>query len=279
MIEVVKEFQVFQGCKIIIALRDNLHQLVFSAQEHRGGQREKFASLYMNLEWDAYSLKDLINQRLRLLSNNAVDVSAVFERAQKGQKNGFEYVLERTFMRPRDVISFVNKIIAKANARTSFEFSIIKLAEAEYSLERLHAIEDEWGENYGDIRKLWVVFQGMYNGFKLSNFSDSKLADIYCDLEVIKGFKGELYSLFFSWREEKVKYRDFLPSFFYLMFRIGVIGIKKTGLEKTVFFYSKDNFIIKADFTPDSKLYVHKMFYSSLKINTKALEEDYYEQD
>lgn len=227
MIEVVKEFQVFQGCKIIIALRDNLHQLVFSAQEHRGGQREKFVSLYMNLEWDSYSLKDLINQRLKLLSNNAVDVSAVFERAHKGQKNGFEYVLERTFMRPRDVISFVNKIITKANLRTNFEFATIKLAEAEYSLERLHAIEDEWSENYGDIRKLWIVFRGIYNGFKLSNFPDSKLIDIYCDLDIIKSFKGEMYYLFLSWRDEKIKYKDFLPSFFYLMFRIGVIGIKE----------------------------------------------------
>ncbi|MCB2379281.1 hypothetical protein LGH70_16915 [Hymenobacter sp. BT635] len=278
MIEVIKEFQVFQGVKIIIALRDNLHQLVFSAQEHRGGQREKFASLYLNLEWDNRSLKELINQRLKLLSDNTVDVSAVFEKSHKGQKNGFDYVVERTFMRPRDVISFVNKIISKSNSRFFFESSIIKQAEPEYSLERLHAIEDEWTENYGDIRRLWSSFHGIYNGFKLSNFSDSKLTDIYCDLDIIKGFKGELYYIFLAWREDRIKYKDFLQSFFYILFRIGIVGIKKSGQEATVFFYSKDSFTIKADFTLESRIYIHKMFYSALKINTKALENDYYEQ-
>ncbi len=52
MVEVIKEFQEkFKGVKIIIALRDNLHQIIFSGKQHRGGQREKFSPLFLNLSW------------------------------------------------------------------------------------------------------------------------------------------------------------------------------------------------------------------------------------
>ncbi|MGI4735639.1 MAG: P-loop ATPase, Sll1717 family [Janthinobacterium lividum] len=275
MIEVIKEFQVFKGCKIIIALRDNLHQLVFSAQEHRGGQREKFASLYLNLEWDEQSLKSLIDKRIKLISNNTLAVSNVFEKAHNGIQNGFDYVIERTFLRPRDVISFVNKIISKANSKSFFETSLIKQAEPEYSLERLHAIEDEWSENYGEIRELWRVFYGVYNGFKIVNFNEDKFADIYVDRKIINSFKGEMQIIFSKWRDEQIKYKEFIQNFFYLMFRIGVIGLKKTGMDSVVFFYTKESFIVKSDFIPEAKIFVHKAFYSSLKINTKSLEPGY----
>jgi len=275
MIEVIKEFQIFKGCKIIIALRDNLHQLVFSAQEHRGGQREKYASLYLDLEWDEDSLRSLIDKRIKLLSNNSLNVYSLFEKSHGSAQGGFDYIIERTFMRPRDVISFVNKIIAKANSKSFFEASIVRQAEPEYSLERLHAIEDEWGENYGEIREVWRVFYGIYNGIKVQKFVEDRFADIYVDRKMINGFKGEMLAIFTKWREDEIKYKEFLQGFLFIMFRIGVIGIKKSGMDKVVFFYTKDTFIIPADFTFEAKVFVHKAFYSALKINTKALESSY----
>jgi hypothetical protein len=127
MIEVIKEFQAFKSIKIIIALRDNLHQLVFAAKEHRGGQREKFSSLYLYLTWDRDSLKELIDKRLKLISNDSINIKETFERKNKNNESGFDYILDRTFLRPRDVISFVNKIIQNAHQKSYFTNSLIKL--------------------------------------------------------------------------------------------------------------------------------------------------------
>lgn len=276
MIEVIKEFQTFKSVKIIIALRDNLHQMVFAGYEHRGGQREKFSHLYLKLDWDEKSLYNLLNERLKLITDNLVDAATVFEKSGTGA--GFDYILQRTFMRPRDVISFVNAIIKKANSKHYFDQSLVKAAESDYSLERLHAIEDEWGENFGDLRRLWPIFSGIHNGFKLAHFNEDRFADIYVNQETIKTFKGDLFDAFNNWVDNKNTnaYKNFLSRFFYLMYIIGVIGIKKTGQDGVTFFYSTDSFIAKHDFTSEARIYVHKSFYHSLKIMTKSLEAGHY---
>ncbi len=280
MVEVIKEFQFFKSVKIIIALRDNLHQLVFAGTEHRGGQREKFEHLYINLCWESSALYKLLNERIKLLSNDQLNISNVFPKSEKGQVAGFSYILDRTFMRPRDVISFVNKIITKSNSKHYFEQTLVKAAEPEYSSERLRAIEDEWSENFGDIRHIWPAFANVYNGFKMSNFNEDRLADIFVNSDIIKLFKGDLNDIFVKWTTSNAPdhyKKSFLPKFFYLLYTMGIIGIKKNSMESVKFFYMLDSFVIKQDFTSEARIYIHKTFYHSLKIMTKSLENNNYD--
>lgn len=273
MIEVIKEFQAFKSAKIIVALRDNLHQLVFSAKEHRGGQREKFSSLYLYLTWDRNNLKDLIDKRLRLISNDSIDIKDTFEKKNKNNESGFDYILDRTFLRPRDVISFVNKIIQNSNSKSHFSNSIIKLAEPEYSIERLQAIEDEWNENYGDISKLCYFLTGIHNGFRIINIKEESFYELYCD-EDSKSFKGDFKIILAQWQKNKIKFRDFLKEALYILYKVGIIGIKKPH-SPIQFFYDKVNPVLISDINSDCRIYVHKAFYSALSINVKALEVDY----
>ena len=57
---------------------------------------------------------------------------------------------------------------------------------------------------------------------------------------------------------------------------MGIIGIKKDSSYPTQFFYEKNVHLVANDIAGDSKIYVHKAFYASLKINTKDLEQDRY---
>lgn len=126
MIEVIKEFQEkFKGVKVIIALRDNLHQLIFSGKEHRGGQREKFSPLFLNLTWNSYTLKELIDSRIKLLTGEQLNIANTFDKSGKMGVTGFQYMIERTYMRPRDIISFFNKTIEFANNKTHFTNSLL----------------------------------------------------------------------------------------------------------------------------------------------------------
>ncbi|QMU29762.1 hypothetical protein HUW48_17800 [Adhaeribacter radiodurans] len=275
MIEVIKEFQVFKGAKIIIALRENLNQLVFSGHQHRGGQREKFAALYLPLEWDKASLTELINKRLKFLTQNSLEYKSAFEKEGKGGESGFNYVLDRTYLRPRDVISFVNKIINNAHTKSSFSKNVIKHAEPEYSIERLHAIDDEWSENYGFISKASSFLIGKYNGFRIQNLKEDDFYDVYCEEDYSNIFKGDLLNILVSWKINKIKFKNFIKEFLYIMFRVGVIGIKKSATEPIRFFYNNDIPVASADFAPEVRIYVHKALYSALKINVKALEADY----
>ncbi len=276
MIEVIKEFQIFKGSKIIISLRDNLYQMIFSGNKHKGGQREKFKPLYVTLEWNNEELKEFLERRLEIISENNVTVKAAFDKMYRQGKSGFDYMLERTFYRPRDVISYVNHAIENSNNKSYFTLDIIHKAEISYSIDRLQAIEDEWGENYGELSQIYRFLNGKFNGFKLRNISEDEFAQIYLG-EISEGmFKGELLAIVKKWKQDQIKFSSFFKEIVYILFLIGLIGIKKDSNHSVYFIYDKKISISLNDLDGDCKIYVHKAFYSALKINTKELEQDVY---
>lgn len=199
MVEVVKEFQSsFQGVKIILALRDNLHQLILTGREHRGGQREKYSAMYLNLSWGRDMLSDLLAARIKEVSHGQMSINTLFEASMKNE--GFSYIIERTYYRPRDIISYVNKIIEQADNKSHFTRSIIKKAEPYYSTERMHALEDEWEENYGRITKICHFLTGVHNGFNVKNIRDDSFSDLYLSEDYLDNFKGKLREIGEDWR-------------------------------------------------------------------------------
>lgn len=272
MIEVIKEFQSLKGVKIVISLRDNLYQLVFSGMNHKGGQREKFKPLYAELSWSALELKELLNKRLYLATNSHHDLKSVFEKTNRKGVDGFTYMLERTFYRPRDVISFVNHAIENSNNRTHFTLDIIKKAEIDYSNDRLIALEDEWGENYGDISRILRFLYGKTNGFNVKNIKEEDFSFVYFDENLPLSYKGDLLTYSAKWQTGEIEFTTFIYNLLYIFYTIGAIGLKKDTEFPIQFVYEKNISLSLNDIGPNTKVYVHKAFFAALKINTKALE-------
>ncbi|MEZ4938883.1 MAG: hypothetical protein R2799_14940, partial [Crocinitomicaceae bacterium] len=179
MIEVIKEFRQFKGVKIVISLRENLNEMVFSGIKNKGGQREKFKPMFSNIEWSEEELEILLDNRLKRLSENQLNVKNAFYKSRRGKNTGIDYVLERTFHRPRDIISFVNHALENANNKEYFTSDILSKAEPSYSLDRFHALEDEWSENYGRLGKITEFLRGIQNGFKLKSLNEDQFAEAY----------------------------------------------------------------------------------------------------
>lgn len=276
MIEVIKDFQVFEGVKIVIALRENLYQIVLSGLKHKGGQREKFRPLYVNLDWTKEELEKLVTKRLELVTDNQLSIKNAFEKQYKEEQTGFDYMLERTFLRPRDVISFVNHAIENINNKAYFTLDIIKKAEVYYSIDRLHAIEDEWSENYGDISNLYSFLVGRYNGFRLRNLKEDDFITLLIGENPELKYKGALLSLVKRYREEGVKFNNVVKEIIFILYEMGVVGIKKGPTYPVCFYYDREIQLTVNDMNFDCKIYVHKAFYSVLKINTKELESEVY---
>jgi hypothetical protein len=275
MIEVIKEFTFFEGVKIVIALRENLHQLIFSGKTHRGGQREKFSSLYLHLDWETDDLRTLFDKRIRHITNDDLSFATLFERESKNKVTGWQYIIERSYMRPRDIISYTNKIIENANNKTLFNANIIRRAEMSYSIERLHALEDEWDENFGEFSKACNFLIGMHNGFNVMNVKEEPFVNIYLEKDYINNFKGELLDLCKKWKIDKIDFKNFIKELLFILYRIGIIGVKLRPDTPIQFFYHKGFAISPNDFVADTKIYVHKALYSVFKINTKEQEVDY----
>jgi hypothetical protein len=277
MIEVIKEFQQkFKGVKIIIALRENLQMKIFSGTAHRGGQREKFTPLFLNLSWSNENLKKLIDLRIQHVTNKELSLDSIFGK-QSREKSGLDYVIERTYMRPRDIISYFNKIIEASSQKSHFDMHVIKHAESKYSVERLQALEDEWSENFGEISKILNFLRGMHNGFNIYNIKDDAFAEIMVESEYINSFKGDLYIACNKWRNSKSdlsNFRIFLAELFNILYRIGIIGIKRRPDLPIEFYYTEIHPTTPSDFDNNIRIYVHKALYSVLKIIVKEQDKD-----
>lgn len=271
MIDVIKEFRQLLGVKIVISLRENLNEIVFLKHLHKGNQREKLKPLYSFLTWDTNELTELLNKRLKLLSEDELDIKQAFLESRRGKKNSLEYILERTFYRPRDVISFVNHIIENANNKSTFTKDIIAKAEPAYSLERFQALEDEWIENYGKISIICEFLRGINNGFKIKSINETQFADVFLDDNAQTALRGELAQALIDWKKGVINYIGFLKQLLFVLFRIGVLGVKKGPTYPVAFYYTKEVIIEKSDISHNSKFYVHPALYSYLKVNVLDL--------
>lgn len=275
MVEVIKEFQhKFKGVKIIISLRENLQMKVFSGTINRGGQREKFSPLFLDLNWNVLQLRKMIDLRIQNTTNNELKLDTLFERKNQ-TKATFDYILERTFQRPRDVISFFNKIFENAYQKGAIPLAVVKQAELKYSIERLNAIEDEWSENYGEISKIVGFINSIHDGFNIRNIRDDSFAELLVEQDFINYFKGELFEACQKWKKAKsdnINFRIFLSEVLEILYRLGIIGIKRNTNTPIEFYYNELGPCSKSDFLGDVKIYIHKAFHSVLRVNYKGIE-------
>lgn len=172
LFRVVHDFQRVNNLKVIVALRTNLfRQIDFGAA---GGQEEKYRSLILNLEWTPAQLEELINTRVKIASErrNYPYVRLEEMLPSKNQKMGspMAYLIDRTLLRPRDLISFANECISTASGSPAISWADIKSAERTYSYDRLLAFRDEWKPTYPGIDKVADVFRGASPRMELGEY-------------------------------------------------------------------------------------------------------------
>ncbi len=151
--------------KILVALRTNIFEQLNYGSMRRGGQEEKVRAAAMNINWTIADLHELLENRAKAASRkykiqppkSLHDMLPVLEKGRDPQS----YILDRTLMRPRDAISFLNLCVMEATHRNRISWDNIRHAEVNYSAERVQALRDEWKDPYIGIEALLERFRGM----------------------------------------------------------------------------------------------------------------------
>lgn len=275
LIETIKEFSKIPNVKIIIALRSNIHKKIFRENSARGVQREKYNHLYLDIRWSAEELKQLLNNRLRELmrgtyTSESPTADDILPESSRKQPNGFDYIIERTFLRPRDVIDFFNKCIKYADGKTKISRDVLRQAEDEYSHERLRALNDEWLENYGNLYCLYRFLKGQNNGFKIADIEEH--ASEYF-IDIIGNGETKLLNDEFQKKimefGESFECRNLLRTILITLYEVGLIGIKLTPQERLQYIYESYTAYEEADINENSKFYIHTMFIKALRISSQ----------
>lgn len=274
LIDVVNRFKCLSNVKVILALRNDLLYKVLHLESSSGFQEEKFKALYLNLKWDKDELEKIVATRINKLikrhyTNGGICFKDVFPRKIDG-KDCFDYMLERTFYRPRDIIVFVNECLELCAGRPNISATIIKDAEKNYSAERLQSLSNEWSIILPDLMHTSRLLFGLNFHFKVSeltqDFLGAKFEEIAISLNEMScdPITKVLYSMYSGGNSNFESVRNYVLREFY---NIGLIGIKSGPTDSTSWTHLNNLSRISAgQIKPSSTIYIHPMFYRALGI-------------
>ncbi|WP_157365823.1 P-loop ATPase, Sll1717 family [Arthrobacter sp. Leaf234] len=178
LFRVVHDLQKVRHLKVVVALRTNLLEQIDFGRS--AGQEEKYRSLILNLSWTPADLKELIDRRVQVVANerhhSITKLAEILPSKNQRMGDPFQYIIDRTLLRPRDLISFANECISAASGTPYITWEHIKHAEYNYSAGRLLAFRDEWKATYPGIDKVLEVFRGASTRMEIPEF-EQRLSD------------------------------------------------------------------------------------------------------
>ncbi|WP_216321099.1 P-loop ATPase, Sll1717 family [Deinococcus aestuarii] len=253
--------------KIVIALRQDLIARVFEKTQDSGFQEEKFKSLYIDLFWSSRELENLLELRVNKVISNRPTARSITMRdvlpQLVGGKKPLEYLINRTMLRPRDLIIFFNNCARAAAGKSVIGAQDIFQAEIEYSQSRFEALGYEWGTDYPNITNLIELLRKYPASFTISDVAD-KFRESALDFVTRNPKHDYIYSLIND------RYTDNDPRIvvelcFDILYKIGVLGIKPSGQSNIYWSFKRPSYV-----SPSAKAkaiyYIHPCLWSALSI-------------
>lgn len=277
LIETVRDINRFENLKPIVVLRADLLGHVFEVTHDTGFQEEKYSSLYMHVRWTREQLVELIDKRISYLLKSRykrkdLNHTDILPNVIDG-KPSIDYILDRTLMRPRDVIDFFNTILREAAGKTEISEQIIKDAARIYSRDRLDSIYYEWHADYPLLKKWIKLVREKGTDFFVGSFSDKDIK-AKC-LEYAVNYTGNtnletdlLYEMAKNVIEEKMDIEEFKHYLMHVFYTTGIVGLRLDGYDKPSWSYDLQKEIAVEDIDKKTMVYVHPCFRSALNITS-----------
>ncbi len=248
LLDAFKELINVRSVKILISIRTDILMGIYNTNLR---QEEKDRSLIVPIEWSRRELTEILDKRISYLvmhkyaTKKEVKFSDIFNFEVKN-KNASDYILDRTMLRPRDAIDFVNFCLMQGDGRTSLNEDMIIEAEERYYASRKAALNKEWMSQYKNVLKyIDAISMVASNKFKIDELNRDEIQNFLIESSSIDSADDE-------------KIATDIRSLVNVWFTIGIVGIEKT---KTLTVYSSFD-KPSLDITDYNKTFViHPLFY------------------
>lgn len=275
LIESIKQFKKVQSAKIIIALRTDLKNRVIAETAKPGFQEEKYKSLYINLKWTRGQIRNVLDQRVNYLfehqyTKHNVFLKNILPSAPVNGKSAIDYIIERTFLRPREAIIFLNQCIEKSQGEARIDVGALRAAEVAYSAERMDSLEDEWRAEYPCLRGYTKLIEHQVTPIKFADFRE-RVEDLIVQLAALSDESDpicQFAKLYMN--DEAPKEEDFLRRVLAILYQVGVIGIKPDSQFSRQWSYLDDPEIDETIIRNDATVEVHLTFWAVLGVKRRS---------
>ncbi|TBF75768.1 P-loop ATPase, Sll1717 family [Rhizobium leguminosarum] len=274
LIEAVGKFRQIRTLKIIVALRSDVIERSIQENTDSGFQREKFRDKMVTIEWTEKQLKELINKRIsssfrrKYSPQRQVLFEDVFVQKVKHQA-AFDYMVERTLLRPRDLIAFTNECLDRADNRSEVSPSNIYEAEAKYSEIRLEALIDEWRVAYPSLKGGLDLVRGRDWSFHLNDISDAEFDN--CALEITGHEKSRndpvvsAATMLIDHPSAQAR-TNFKKALTAMLYRAGAVGLKLSKTDPITYSHLHSRVVKPADIPEDAGIRVVWMLAQALRV-------------
>ena len=165
----------FQACVSINARDTNLTVFISLRQELYDSipalydDAQKYRDIIETIRWDETSLLAVVANRIRYSIPELSDASdadawnSVFAETLQYRKNrSFNYMIDRTLYRPREIIQFCTDALEEARSQRTapIDYSVISHAELIYSDARQKDISGEYRFQYAGLQSVFELFRG-----------------------------------------------------------------------------------------------------------------------
>ena len=272
LIESIKTFRRIKPVKIILALRLDLLERVFDKTRDAGFQEEKYEDLIIRLRWNKQQLQEIIDKRIgALIREHYTKKSATFIDifpAHVGNSSSLNFILDRTLLRPRDAIVFINECLKKAEGTTQITPTQMRSAEITYSRKRLQSLTHEWFVDYPLLMTYCDLLKKRTSSFKRSAITRQEVDDIALDLSILDKHPNDpIHKIAKQYTESSISWANLLNSLIKNLYKVGVIGIKKDSYESPIWSQLDEPVISDGEVKRSSTIYVHPMLWRVLGIN------------
>jgi len=273
LIEEVKGFRKIRHVKILVALRKDLIDMVFDKTRGAGFQEEKYESYILQIQWDNDELVDLVQKRVketfrRVYTKDQVKISDIFPEARKvvHGKTAMEYILERTLLRPRDILQFINETFKVGFDKDKITWTLIHEAEKTYSEKRLRSLKEEWGETYPSFEDTVEILRGRKSTFDFIEFKNAQLETVITKLSTIKNedpcvIKAKSYFEVAGSSEEEIS-----STILACLYKVGAIGLKLETNNSFIWSYRNKSAISAGEAERANQIKIHKMLHKTLDV-------------
>jgi hypothetical protein len=221
-------------------------------------------------------MEELLSQRVRAAAEQhaipgLTSIEDLIPNYNNTRGSALDYIIDRTLMRPRDAIAYLNECLALASGKPRLTWDIIKSAERSYSHKRLLALQDEWRSSYPGIDNLLDKFQKVHVPMDRDGLRQRLDEAI---LLVADGhFEGQEWMERLSnsvWGNEDDRAKMYHP-LFRLLFNMGFLGCRLSGSESEIYSYDEPDFAEGvSNFSKAADFYIHPAFRPALSIREYA---------
>jgi energy-coupling factor transporter ATP-binding protein EcfA2 len=275
LMESLKTFRKINDLKILVALRTDVLERVVQETADISFQREKFEDLMVRIAWSKAELRQLMEKRLNALfkrqySGALVGFADIFP-TQVGAKPSFDWIIEHTLMRPRDVIAFVNECFDASAGQPTVSVNAMRKAEVEFARKRKDALVQEWQSAFPLLDDILTLFTSKRkSGLELIELLDK--IDDFCTVvwTSSKISFDPVWDLCQAYADgQKKTSLHVLTELTAILYRTGAVGVKISPQDKFVYSHMDQPLIAPQLLSVNTRVRLHPMLHAAYNLQDR----------